>query len=94
MISWAYEQFQRWFLKTGDKKVRLSGAAKGKHEIKMLIRHVIAFLIGIGLLSIMALYIGPQTDTSSLFQVMKIWGIVLTIDTIISILYVIFPSQK
>lgn len=60
----------------------------------MLIRHVIAFLIGIGLLSIMALYIGPQIDTSSLFLVIKIWGIVLTIDAIISISYVIFPSQK
>lgn len=29
MISWADEQFQRWFLKTGDKKVRLTGCAKG-----------------------------------------------------------------
>ena len=94
MISWADEQFQLWFLKTGDKKVRLTGSAKGKHEIKMLIRHVVAFLIGTGLLSIMALYIGSKSDTSSLFQVMKVWGIVLTIDAIISISYVIFPSQK
>ncbi len=94
MISWADERFQRWFFKTEDKKVRLVGAAKGKHEIKMLIRHVIAFLIGVGLLYIMSLYIGPQTDTSSLFQMMKIWSIVLTIDAVISISYVIFPSQK
>ncbi|QDP99141.1 hypothetical protein FOH38_00470 [Lysinibacillus fusiformis] len=94
MISWADVKFQQWILKASIQKETLTGLAKGKHEMKLLGRHIVAYIIGAGLLYAMTLFIGSNTDTSPLLQVMKVWGIVLTVDAIISISYVIFPSQK
>lgn len=94
MIAWADVKFQQWILKASIEKETLTGMAKGKHEMNMLGRHIVAYIIGTGLLYAMTLFIGSNTDTSPLFQVMKVWGIVLTIDAIISISYVIFPSKK
>ncbi|MGE6513424.1 hypothetical protein [Lysinibacillus sphaericus] len=94
MIAWADIKFQQWFLKVLIQKEKLSGMAKAKHEMTMLGRHIVAYIIGAGLLYAMTLFIGSNTDTSSLVQVMKVWGIVLAIDAVISFSYVIFPSKK
>ena len=94
MITWADEKFQQWFLKVQIEKQRLTGLAKGIHEVKMLGLHVLAYIISTSLLYAMIVFIGQHTDTSSLLQVMKIWGIVLIIDAVISLSYVIFPSKK
>ena len=94
MIAWADEKFQQWFLKQPLTKERLTGLAKGIHEMKMLGLHVIAYAISACLLYAMIVFIGQLTDTSSLLQVMKVWGIVLIVDAVISISYIIFPSKK
>jgi hypothetical protein len=94
MITWADEKFQQWFLKLPVEKKRLTGLAKGIHEIKMLGLHVIAYVISASLLYAMIVFIGQLTDTSSLLQVMKVWGIILIIDAIISFSYIIFPKKK
>ncbi|MFJ5765718.1 hypothetical protein ACIP9C_10145 [Lysinibacillus sp. NPDC093210] len=94
MITWADEKFQQWFLKLPVEKKRLTGLAKGIHEIKMLGLHVIAYVISASLLYAMIVFIGQLTDTSSLLQVMKVWGIILIIDAIISFSYIIFPNKK
>ncbi|WP_285398269.1 hypothetical protein [Lysinibacillus sp. fls2-241-R2A-57] len=94
MIAWADEKFQQWFLKSDHKKEPMTRMTKGKHEMKMLGQHIVAFIIGAGLLYAMSLFVGSNSDTSSLFQVMKVWGIVLAIDAAISISYVIFPKKK
>ncbi|MGE7840895.1 hypothetical protein ACQKNX_08885 [Lysinibacillus sp. NPDC093712] len=94
MITWADEKFQQWFLKLPIEKKRLTGLAKGIHEIKMLGLHVIAYVISASLLYAMIVFIGQLTDTSSLLQVMKVWGIILIIDAIISFSYIIFPNKK
>lgn len=94
MITWADEKFQQWFLKIQIEKQRLTGLAKGIHEVKMLGLHVLAYIISTSLLYAMIVFIGQHTDTSSLLQVMKIWGIVLIIDAVISLSYVIFPGKK
>lgn len=94
MITWADEKFQQWFLKIQIEKQRLTGLAKGIHEVKMLGLHVLAYIISTSLLYAMIVFIGQHTDTSSLLQVMKIWGIVLIIDAVISLSYVILPGKK
>lgn len=94
MITWADEKFQQWFLKLPIEKKRLTGLAKGIHEIKMLGLHVIAYVISASLLYAMIVFIGELTDTSSLLQVMKVWGIIIIIDAIISFSYIIFPNKK
>ncbi|MFJ7405496.1 MULTISPECIES: hypothetical protein [unclassified Lysinibacillus] len=94
MITWADEKFQQWFLKLPVEKKQLTGLAKGIHEIKMLGLHVIAYVISASLLYAMIVFIGQLTDTSSLLQVMKVWGIILIIDAIISFSYIIFPKKK
>lgn len=68
--------------------------AKGKPELKMLSRLIVAYVIGVGLLYAMTLYVGQYSNTSSLTQVMRIWGLVLIIDAVISISYILFPSKK
>ncbi|MFJ7666159.1 hypothetical protein ACIQXI_03585 [Lysinibacillus sp. NPDC097195] len=94
MIAWADEKFQQWFLKQPTAKKRLTGLAKGIHEIKMLGLHVIAYAISASFLYAMTVFIGQLADTSSLLQVMKVWGIVLIVDALISFSYIIFPSKK
>ncbi|MGE7675047.1 hypothetical protein ACQKMV_15940 [Lysinibacillus sp. NPDC094403] len=93
MITWADQKFQQWFLKSGYKNEPLTGMKKGMYEMKLLSQHIVAFLIGAGLLYAMSLFVGSNSDTTSLFQVMKVWGIVLAIDAAISISYVIFPKK-
>ncbi|MGE7692681.1 hypothetical protein ACQKNC_00995 [Lysinibacillus sp. NPDC094177] len=93
MITWADQKFQQWFLKSGYKNEPLTGMKKGMHEMKLLSQHIVAFLIGAGLLYAMSLFVGSNSDTTSIFQVMKVWGIVLAIDAAISISYVIFPKK-
>ncbi|MEQ6356027.1 hypothetical protein ABNX05_15465 [Lysinibacillus sp. M3] len=71
MITWADEKFQKWFLKSGQKNEPLTGVKKGKHEMKMLSQHIGAFIIGVGLLYAKSLFVGSNSDTSPLFQIMK-----------------------
>lgn len=98
MIKWADEKFQSLILKKGLKKKPLFGVDKGIYEMKMWIRHFLAFIIGGILLVLMALYVGEGTlvneNTFSLMRVLSIWGIVLGIDFLISFSYIIFPKRK
>ncbi|GLC88973.1 hypothetical protein [Lysinibacillus piscis] len=93
MIAWADDKFQQWFLKK-PKKIRLTGKEKALHEMNMLARHIIAFVIGACALYGMVILVGTNTDATPLLQIMRIWGIVLVIDVIISLSYVFFPSRK
>ncbi len=92
MIVWADEKFQVWFLKKPSSKKALLGREKGIYEIKMWVRHVIAYVIGSAFLWLMIFYVGQQ-NTEALFNVWRIWSIAVLIDGAISFSYIIFPKK-
>lgn len=93
MINWADSRFQYYILKTGEKPKRLSGRAFSKNESKNLIRHYAAFLIGGSMLGLIIFLINDPSRTESLFSVLKVWTLVLAIDTAITASYFIWPKK-
>ena len=94
MITWADEKFHQWILKQPKEKVRLSGKAKGIHELKMWIRHIIAYGIGTVLLYGMIQYIGESGNTEVFWKMIGIWGIVVLIDAAVCLSYILFPKDN
>lgn len=92
MIAWADSKFQSWILKKPSKKKGLFGKEKAKYEVKMWFRHLLSYVIGGSLLGLMILYVGE--GATALFQVLRVWTIVLIIDFIISFSYFIFPKKE
>jgi hypothetical protein len=93
MITWADIRFQYYFLRTGVKPVRLSGKEFSRNERKNLMRHYAAFLIGGSMIGLIIFLINDQSRTESLFAVLKIWGLVIAIDTAITVSYFIWPKK-
>ena len=94
MIEWADEKFHQWILKQPKEKQALFGKAKGIHELKLWIRHIVAYVIGSALLYGMIQYIGESGDTGVFWQMIKYWGIIVLIDGAISVSYILFPKEK
>jgi hypothetical protein len=93
MIQWADERFQCYVTKQGAKPAKRFGIVHAKHYMKGWLRHVIAYLIGAGLLAAMIYLINDPTRTEALSGMIKIWSIVLSIDLIITISYFIWPKK-
>lgn len=94
MIEWADERFQYYVTKEGPKPLKRFGMDHAKHQLKGWLRHVIAYLIGAGLLAGMIYVVGDPSRTEALSGVLKIWSLVLGIDFIISISYFISPKKE
>ena len=94
MIEWADEKFHQWILKQPKEKNPLFGKAKGIHELKLWIRHIVAYGIGSALLYGMIQYIGESGDTGVFWQMIKYWGIIVLIDGAISVSHILFPKEK
>ncbi len=94
MIEWADEKFHQWILKQPKEKELLFGKEKGIHELKLWIRHIVAYGIGSALLYGMIQYIGESGDTGVFWQMIKYWGIIVLIDGAISVSYILFPKEK
>ena len=94
MIAWADEKFHEWILKQSKEKVRLSGKAKGIHELKMWIRHVVAYGIGSALLYSMIQYIGESGNMDVFWKMIGIWGIVVLIDAAVCLSTILFSKEK
>lgn len=92
MITWADSKFQSWVLKVPSMKKVLFGKEKAKYEMKMWFRHLLSYVIGGSLLGLMILYVGEGAN--ALFQVLRVWTVVLIIDLIISFSYLIFPKNE
>ena len=93
MIQWADERFQYYVTKQGSKPAKRFGMEHAKHNMKGWVRHVIAYVIGAGLLAGMIYFINDPSRTAALSGILKIWSIVLSIDLIITISYFIWPKK-
>ncbi|WP_188456056.1 hypothetical protein [Virgibacillus oceani] len=95
MIKWADERFAYKFA-NGPKpaKKKKYGKEYARNERIGWYHHLLAWIIGMGLLGAVILYIHNQNQTEALFQTMKLWSLVLVIDFAISFSYTIFPKKE
>ncbi|QED49333.1 hypothetical protein [Cytobacillus dafuensis] len=94
MIQWADERFQYYVTKQGPKPEKRFGLAYAKHYLKGWGRHVLAYLIGAGLLAGMIYIINDSSRTEALSGILKIWTLVLGIDLVIAISNFIWPTKE
>ncbi|XEC93298.1 hypothetical protein AB6A23_18235 [Paenibacillus tarimensis] len=94
LIGWADERFRYFVTKQGEKPAKKYGIEYAKHYAKSWIRHVIAYLIGAGLLAGFVYWISDPTRTEALSGVLKLWTLVLGIDLIFTVSYFIWPKKS
>lgn len=91
MIRWADENFRYYVQKEGTKPARKTGMDYAPHSLKGTFQHLLAFIIGGGLLLLLIYFIDDPSRSEVLSGTLKLWGLVLGIDFVISISYFIWP---
>jgi len=92
MIRWADERFAYRFANgPAPMKKPKHGAAHARHERIGWLLHLLAWLIGCGILYGIIFLVDDPSRTESLFNVVRGWSIVLGIDFLISFSYTLFP---
>jgi len=94
IIKWADERFRCYVTKQGSKPARRYGLDYARHQLKGWGKHVLAFLIGSGILYGMITFIGDPSRTTALSGVLKLWAVILVIDLIITLTYFIWPRKE
>lgn len=93
MINWADERFRYYVVKQGLQPVKRYGMEHAMHYLKSFIRHIVAFIIGAGILVAIIYFIQDPDRTQALYRIFKMWGVVLGIDLIITVTYFIWPRE-
>lgn len=93
MIGWADAHFQYYVMKQGLKPVKRHGIDYAKHYFKSWGQHVLAFIIGVGILSALIYLINDSTRTEVLTGFVKLWTLVLGVDFLIAISNFIWPKK-
>ncbi len=95
MIAWADQRFQYYILKQQESKPQKRyGYQYARHYAKGWLRHILAFAIGAGLLAATIFIIGDAERTEALTGIIRVWGLVLGVDTLATISYFIWPRQR
>ncbi|MCG3087894.1 hypothetical protein [Sporosarcina cyprini] len=94
MIRWADERFLYYVKKQGTKPVKKTGYAHARHSMKGSLQHVLAFIIGGTFLIAMIYLIGDAEKTEALFDMLRLWAIILAVDVVISLSYFIWPRPE
>ncbi|KXH80972.1 hypothetical protein [Sporosarcina sp. HYO08] len=93
MIQWADERFLYYFQK-GPQPRWKSGYEYARHSLKGSLKHLVAFVIGVGFLVTMIYLINDPTRTETLQSMLQVWALVLGIDFAISLSYFIWPRAE
>ena len=95
MVQWADRRFARRYAAgpPPEPKPR-HGAAHAAYERQGLLRHVVAWVVGCGLLGLAVVTVGDPDRTAALTQTMKLWTVVLAIDAVISLSYTVSPRRQ
>ena len=94
MIKWADERFRYYVTKEGPAPIKLFEMEYAVHNLKGWGKHVLSYLIGAGLLVGVIFFINDSSRTEAMFEVLKVWTLVLGIDFIITISNFIWPKKK
>jgi len=94
MIAWADRYFLFWF-KGGEnpRRRKAYGSAHASQERNGWFRHLAAYIIGSAFLLIMIWWIGDATRTAAFSNIVRVWGIIVVIDFIISFSYTLWPKK-
>ncbi|WP_276358011.1 hypothetical protein [Cohnella caldifontis] len=93
MVRWADERFQHYVTKQGPKPMKRYGLDHARHYFNGWVKHLLAYLLGSGLLFGLILWIGDPERTEALAGTWKLWSLVLAIDLMISATYFIWPRK-
>ncbi|PAF16921.1 hypothetical protein [Terribacillus saccharophilus] len=94
IIKWADVRFQYYVMKQGPKPVKQFGLDYAKHYLKSWGQHVLAYIIGVGILFGLIYLINDSSRTEVLSGFLKVWTIVLGIDLVIAISNFIWPKRE
>ncbi|MFK7692330.1 hypothetical protein [Paenibacillus sp. HJGM_3] len=93
MILWADERFRYYVAKQGEKPEKRYGMEYAAHYMKGVLRHVVAFAIGAGLLYLTHWIVGDASRTEVLIQTASKWMLVLGIDFLIGVSNFVWPKK-
>lgn len=93
MIAWADEKFRVQVLKHSPTRRPLYGLEHAKHYFKGFLRHILAYAIGAGLLVGLIYWVDAPDRTKALWDILRIWTVVLGIDFLITLSYFIWPKK-
>ncbi|WP_186576982.1 hypothetical protein [Aquibacillus kalidii] len=93
MIKWMDERFQYYILKSSLKPLKRTGIDFAKHYATGFFKHVLAYIIGAIILLVTIYFVNDPVRTEKLFDIVKIWALVVGIDFVITISYFIWPKQ-
>ncbi|OAB45770.1 hypothetical protein [Paenibacillus antarcticus] len=94
MIGWVDARFKYYVTKQGKLPNRLHGKSFAKHYSKGFVRHIVAYVIGCGLLMAILHIINDASRTEALSNMMKIWSIIVGVDLMITASYFMWPRQE
>ncbi|MBM6405677.1 hypothetical protein JQN72_15655 [Phycicoccus sp. CSK15P-2] len=96
--------FGRTMVRRADERVahRLAGApaprprprygqAHAAHERRMLLRHLVAYVVGAALLGVAVLMAGDPNRSGPFLHTLGLWSVVLVIDAAVSLSYTVRP---
>lgn len=94
MIAWADRYFLFWFKGGENPRSRKAyGREHASQERHGWFRHLAAYIIGSSFLLIMIWWIGDPARTEAFVNIVRVWGIILVIDFIISFSYTFWPKK-
>jgi len=94
MVRWADERFaHRYAGGPAPRRAPRTGRAHAAHERRGLLRHVVAYLVGVGLLGLAIVGIGDPSRTEAFAQVIRWWTLVLGVDAVITLSYTVRPRS-
>ncbi|WP_284139619.1 MULTISPECIES: hypothetical protein [unclassified Virgibacillus] len=93
MIAWADIRFQYYVMKQGSKPVKRYGMDYAKDYLKSWGQHVIAYLIGAGILFGLIYFINDPSRTEVLDGFLKLWTLILGIDFLVAVSNFIWPKK-
>ena len=95
MVRWADERFaHRYAGGPAPSRRPRTGRAHAAHERRGLVRHVVAYLVGVALLGLAVVVIGDPARTEALTQVIRLWTLVVGLDAVISLSYTVRPRAE
>jgi hypothetical protein len=95
MVRWADERFaHRYAGGPAPTRAPRTGRAHAAHVRRGLLRHVVAYLVGVTLLGLAVVVIGDPARTEALTQVIRLWTLVLGVDAVFSLSYTVRPRPE
>jgi len=94
IIAWADERFRYYIVKQGKKPVKRYGYDYARHYLKSWLKHVLAYVIGMGCLFGLIYLVNEPERTEALTSTIHWWSRILGIDLLITIAYFIWPRKE